>query len=183
MVNQYSQKIHFVIAYGLSILSILISSFVVYKLSKIGEFETREFQSNRDALIDVLDKAVKYAEPYTVDWGELDQQVHYTNYQCPGLNKYSNYETFKTHFDSCSDYDTIQKAKVDFHRTTVKARILGSDKIVATLQGVEDGFDEVLDYYFQHNYYSRALPDAYETVMPEKFANLERVFKEEINRK
>src|SRR3990167_9819875 len=121
------------LSFILSILAILLSSFIAYKFSKIGEFETREFQSNKEALIDVLDKVAKYAEVYTVDWDQLNKQVSYTNYECPGLSRFVNYEAFKTHFDPCGASDQIQKARFDFHRSTIKGRILGSDKIVAAL--------------------------------------------------
>lgn len=160
-----------------NILSILLSSYIGYRLGKISEIETRKFATNKEVFIEVLSDVTSYSDYFTVDWEKLSE-FEYTLYRCPGLDleKY-DLNNYPAH---CDTYDLLNKAKADFHRSTTKARILGTERIREALNNVEGGFDEVLDIYFSRGYYLRALGDAYQEVMPAKFEELEKTFREEL---
>ncbi len=155
----------------------LVGVFLGHRLSEKGKLETRSFQSDKEALADVLAEAFGYADVYTVDWDYLEG-MRYTQYKCPGLEEYL--DKIGVHPAPCDTYDLIQKAKIDFHKRTIKARVLGSVKIVESLDEVESGFDEVLNLYFTREYYMRLFRDTYQEVMPARFEELERVFREEL---
>jgi hypothetical protein len=61
-------------------------------------------------------------------------------------------------------------------------RITGSLQVIEAVKSVESGFDEVMLQIAKNGHYSRVLVDKYNSVMPGRFSNLEKVFKEEVLR-
>lgn len=175
-----------------SLLSLVISTFTAifvvyytYQLNLVTNEVSRQYANDKEAVLEIIENVYAYRTPYTIDYEGLDE-VQYTNYNCadPLWNNSEKYNLgeakYKLH-NACWAYDHLAKMRNDFQRKTVKARVLGSDEIITALDEIEQGFDEVLDYYLSHEYYLRAFPDAYLEVMPEKFDNLVDVARKEMN--
>lgn len=146
--------------------------------------ETRR-DYNREVMLDILDDVYMYRTPFTIDYDELES-VRYSNYRCytPFSNssyerKYVPIERAPGIDDECWVVDRTYKLKADFQRKTVKARILGSSDVIAALDDIDSGFEEVLNFYLGHEYYMRAYPDTYEAIMPQKFDRLVAVLRAE----
>lgn len=159
---------------SISFIAILISALLTHQLTKFSEIETRQYEANRDGITIVLRSVSNYANYFDVDWETLDKKI-YSDYQC-SWDDHEDYDEIiqKNGVQAaCYKYDTLQKAKKDFHDLTVEARIIGSNEMLAALLGVENGFDEVFIQYINTEYYGRSFIDSYNDIMPDRFLVLE----------
>jgi len=163
-------------------ISILISSVVAsavgFYFSKIGELETRQFQNDKEILIDSISNVYKYESVYNLDIKELSNRK-YSSYTCSSDIPLPS-KVDVSHEDICEVRDILFNMKLDFNKSTIKARIIGSDRIIKALENIEKGFDEVSIFYYSNPVYTRDFPDAYEKIMPSKFYDLQQIFTEEL---
>ncbi len=168
----------------ISLAAIFISSFLSFQFGKSAELETREYQKNKEALLEVLENVQHYNNYYTVDWDKISKK-RIEPYNCIAPSKSikiheleieKEFETPNT----CAVGDNLASAEFIFRELTTKARVLGSNEIKDVLHNTEEGFSEVYNLYVTEDYYSRLFKDSYNQVMGAKFINLEKVFSKEL---
>lgn len=170
----------------LSFISAVLLAVFNYRLGFITNEVSRLKNNNKEAVLEVIENVYDYRTPFTFNYKDV-ANVRYTYYTCtdPLWNSIDGRKfDLKTIDDDlynfCGVYDLLAKTRNDFQRKTIKARILGSDELNNALDEIEAGFDDILYYYLEHDYYLRAFPDAYLEVMPSRFDNLVEIARKEL---
>lgn len=170
-----------------TLIAVLLSGYISFTLVKSNELETRKYELNKYALSRVLENVIDYSDYSTVNWKEVDA-LYYRPYNCDWGEEYNKYIDFSNSDNNQTPiygqvWHKLQNAKEDFKKKTIEARIIGSDRIVSAVEDVEAGFDEVFLQIIKDEWYLRAFVDHYNEVMPERFNQLEKAFREELTQR
>lgn len=183
-IEDWPSKIISLISLGISLYAVYLGAAINHNFNKEEYYISTDHESTKEVMLDIIEDVYSYRTPFTIDYEALEE-VSYTNYQCADPlwdvdmgNKIRGMGS--SLHNNCEVVDMYAKMRNDFQRKTIKARILGSEKVQQALDEVEKGFDDVLIYYLSHDYYMRALPDAYLKIMPERMDKLIAVIREEI---
>lgn len=182
MPDSKNEKLGLLINSSVSLVAVLLGSFVSFHFAQVGDIDKRKYELNRQALSTVLEKTIEYSNYRTVDWDRIAKLER--AYNCVFGDEVERI-LWKHDKESipgiyCDHSKKLMNAKDEFHRLSTGARITGSPDVVEALAHVEDGFDEVMLRIAKSGHYLRALIDNYNAVMPDRFERLEAVFRKEV---
>jgi|GEM_PF-2756515 len=175
---------------GISLIAILLSSFLTYQFTRNQEAENRIYYSNVESLKLVIKNTLKYANYSIVNWVEIENKYYrpyncdwaeYNYFQQAGIDELMKQNNFPSGV-ACIYYNRLQNAKTDFRLATTEARIMGSENISKAIINIENGFDEVFVKITSDSYYLRSFVDNYNEIMEVKFDTLEKAIQHEIRK-